>query len=483
MNTENVTHPEKLQMPPSEHYIKNHTLLFPIRAFTIATSLTILTFGLLVWYLLSSYQHVAVTQKYYFRLSELKGKIAQYDEALTMSAFMAAATGNLEWESRYNSFDKQLTEVIKETYIISSRFNLTKATAKTDSANQRLVAMERRSLAAVEQGEPSKAMAILTSSSYKTEKKLYSEGIEEVTTSAGSYLQDEVSAHRRITFIAILITLIILPCIVVAWIFVYKKVRKYNRERLQNEALIKESELKLSELNENKNKFFSIIAHDLKSPFNSILGFSKHLAQNYKNIEEDKLGSYLSGLATLSQQTYTLLENLLLWARTQMGGMTAIPEIINLKLIVLDNLELFNGISATKNITVTDHLPEKIEVFADPNMTTTIVRNLLVNALKFTPQNGSIDIFGSVNSDFIEITIKDTGIGIAHDEIDNLFRLDARLQKQKSSNEKGTGLGLLLCKEFIEKNGGQIWVVSTSGMGSSFTFTLPARDTRQSQNI
>ena len=239
----------------------------------------------------------------------------------------------------------------------------------------------------------------------------------------------------------------------------------------------------LSDLNENKNKFFSIIAHDLKSPFNSILGFSKHLAQDYKTIEEDKLGSYLLGLATLSQQTYTLLENLLLWARGQMGGIRAIPEKVNLKHIVQDNMELFNGISASKNITITDHLSDKTEVYADANMTTTIVRNLLVNALKFTPQDGNIDVFASINGEFIEVTIKDNGIGIPADEIDNLFRLDARLQRQKSMSEKGTGLGLLLCKEFIEKNGGEIWVSSTPGRGSSFTFTLPAQDTKQSQNI
>lgn len=483
MNIMDTAPPKKQQTTNSVYLTKNHTIFFPIRSFTIATSITILTFGLLVWYLLISYQHTTVVQKHYFRLSELKGKIAQYDETLTMSAFMAAATGNLEWETRYNNFDKQLSRVIQETYVISSRFNLTKAAAKTDSANQQLVAMERRSFATVKLGDPGKAMAILTSPEYKAEKKLYSEGIEEVTTSAGNYLQHEISAYHRLTIIAILIVIIALPCIVAAWFIVFKKVRKYNEERLRNEELIKESEAMLSELNENKNKFFSIIAHDLKSPFNSILGFSKHLAQNYKTIEEDKLGTYLSGLATLSQQTYTLLENLLLWARSQMGGIRAIPEKVNLKLIVQDNMELFNGISASKNITITDHLSDKTEVYADANMTTTIVRNLLVNALKFTPQDGNIDVFASINREFIEVTIKDNGIGIPADEIDNLFRLDARLQRQKSMSEKGTGLGLLLCKEFIEKNGGEIWVASTPGRGSSFTFTLPVQDTKQSQNI
>ena len=183
---------QKQQSVMSESYTKNHAIFFPIRSFTIATSITILTFGLLVWYLLISYQHTTVVQKHYFRLSELKGKIAQYDEALTMSAFMAAATGNLEWETRYNTFDKQLSMVIQETYVISNRFNLTKATAKTDLANQRLVAMEKRSFTAVKLGDTGKAMAILTSPEYKAEKKLYSEGIDEVTTSAGNYLQLEV---------------------------------------------------------------------------------------------------------------------------------------------------------------------------------------------------------------------------------------------------------------------------------------------------
>jgi Signal transduction histidine kinase len=483
MNNMDTAPPKKQQTTNSVYLTKNHTIFFPIRSFTIATSITILTFGLLVWYLLISYQHTTVVQKHYFRLSELKGKIAQYDETLTMSAFMAAATGNLEWETRYNNFDKQLSRVIQETYVISSRFNLTKATAKTDSANQQLVAMERRSFAAVKLGDPEKAMAILTSPEYKAEKKLYSEGIEEVTTSAGNYLQHEISAYHRLTIIAILIVIIALPCIVAAWLIVFKKVRKYNRDRLRNEELIKESEAMLSELDANKNKFFSIIAHDLKSPFNSILGFSKHLAQNYRDIDEDKLGNYLSGLATLSQQTYTLLENLLLWARTQMGGIRAIPETINLKLVVEENMELFNGISASKNITITNQITKETQVYADPNMTTTIIRNLFANALKFTLPEGSIEIFGNTKGEFTEITINDTGIGISVDEIDNLFRLDARLKTQKSSNEKGTGLGLLLCKEFIEKNGGEIWVASTPGKGSSFMFTLPAHDNKPSQNI
>lgn len=231
----------------------------------------------------------------------------------------------------------------------------------------------------------------------------------------------------------------------------------------------------LQESNNTKDKFFNIIAHDLKSPFASILGFSEMLSQNYKTLQNDKIELFAKAIYDSSAQAYDLLGNLLMWAQSQKGSLSFSPEIFNFNIILRENINLLEQMAFKKNIILSSTINAEIQVFADINMMNTIMRNLLSNAIKFTPIGGKI-IIGAISSpDFIELTITDTGIGIPGKILNELFSINSNITTEGTEHEKGTGLGLTLCREFIEKHGGKIWADSKINVGSTFHFTIPKK--------
>lgn len=230
---------------------------------------------------------------------------------------------------------------------------------------------------------------------------------------------------------------------------------------------------KLQGLVKTKDKFFSIIAHDLRSPFNGIIGFSEMMKEEAANLNTDEI-SYYSGLVHASAlQTHRLLENLLQWSRIQQGKMPFVPQVISLRPAV-DEMILFLSDNATKKQIMLHNLIEsELEAFVDENMFKTIIRNLISNAIKFTPQNGAIVIEASIQADDICICVQDTGLGMDEETKSRLFGLDTNSSKPGTENEPGTGLGLILCKEFVERHNGKIWVESEIGKGSRFLFSIP----------
>ena len=240
----------------------------------------------------------------------------------------------------------------------------------------------------------------------------------------------------------------------------------------KNEALINLNK-ELADINTTKDRFFSIIAHDLRNPFNSIIGISDILLHNFHNYDPEKIKKYISDMKVASIQAYELLQNLLLWSRTQTGGMGFQPAEFELNSIITENMELLKSQTEKKSIQITTLVRDNYTVSGDMNMIDTILRNLLTNAIKFTPQNGRIIITAAEMEDYHEITVKDNGVGIAPENISRLFRIDNKYSTKGTDNERGSGLGLVLCKEFIEKHGGKIWVESQQGIGSEFKFTLP----------
>lgn len=228
----------------------------------------------------------------------------------------------------------------------------------------------------------------------------------------------------------------------------------------------------LQELIATKDKFFSIIAHDLKTPFNSILGLSEILKDEAKNLEIDAIIQYSDIIHSTSSNTYQLLENLLDWARVQQSRIIFNPEPLLLEKLVNGVTELNIEKADRKKVSFINHVPKQMIVLADQEMLKTILRNLISNALKFTPTNGEIEIAAKSGPGIIEISVKDTGTGISKEDLDKLFKVDSNFTKRGTENEKGTGLGLILCKEFIEKHGGTIWVESEEGKGSTFSFTI-----------
>ena len=251
-----------------------------------------------------------------------------------------------------------------------------------------------------------------------------------------------------------------------------------HHRKKKNEQALKESEAQLRESNKTKDKFFSIIAHDLRSPFNSMLGFSELLNEKYDQYDTEKKKRFTGIIYNGLQKTLKLLDNLLEWSRSQKGIIDFNPEKTSLNSLVKEKLELVNQSADNKSIQVINQIAENIYVEADKNMLATIIRNLLSNAIKFTNKQGKITIKtflvpNEKHSQFIGISVNDTGVGISKEIKSTLFNIGETISTSGTEKEEGTGLGLILCKEFVDKHGGKIWVESEVGVGSSFNFTIP----------
>lgn len=238
----------------------------------------------------------------------------------------------------------------------------------------------------------------------------------------------------------------------------------------ENEIAEQRDKLALS--NATKNKFFRIIAHDLRNPISTLAASTGLIFKDFEDYNNEEMKSFIGELNKLSQTTYNLLENLLDWSSTQMGDISFNPEPIDLHLITRENIELINRKISQKNINLKLNIPNKSIAFADENMVKTIVRNLLSNAVKFTPEKGEIEISTIVKKDFVHFIVKDTGIGIEKENLKKLFKIEQHYTALGLDNEKGSGLGLILCKGFVEKNGGKITIESNKGKGTTIEFTL-----------
>ncbi|MCD4834708.1 MAG: hybrid sensor histidine kinase/response regulator [Bacteroidales bacterium] len=245
------------------------------------------------------------------------------------------------------------------------------------------------------------------------------------------------------------------------------------------------SMLKLSEsykeiklLNATKDKFFSIIAHDLKSPFTALLGFSNLLLESHATIDDEERETYIKFINDGSIKTFKLLENLLTWAQSQSGRIEFTPEKINIETLINEIILLLTETAENKEIKLIANTDNSLFVNADKNMIDTVIRNLISNAIKFTPKGGDITIKSHTitdnnNQKFAEISVKDSGVGIPPEIQSKLFKITENISTKGTEEEAGTGLGLILCKEFVEKHGGKIWVESEVKKGSKFIFTIP----------
>ncbi|GET25163.1 ATP-binding protein [Prolixibacter sp. NT017] len=264
----------------------------------------------------------------------------------------------------------------------------------------------------------------------------------------------------------------------------YRGVDRDITERKKAEAEIKRMNEELLISNAEKDKFFSIIAHDLRSPFNSFLGLTQVMAENLQDLTMEEIRKFSLTMRDSVSHLYRLLENLLQWSRMQQGMILFNPEIIPLCSIIIDSLDILAEPAQAKEIEITCAIPNNLEVFADVNVVQTIIRNLVSNAIKFTPRGGKVDIAAQVLPDrFIEVSVADTGIGMDREMLDKLFRLDGKVNREGTEGETSTGLGLILCKEFIEKQGGKLWVESEVGKGSVFYFTLPFGEESEKRNL
>ncbi len=244
-------------------------------------------------------------------------------------------------------------------------------------------------------------------------------------------------------------------------------------ERKNYEEVLKESGQQLRELNATKDKFFSIIAHDLRNPLNIVLGFSELLGENIREKNYDGIEEYSSFIKNSAERAMELLNNLMEWSRSQTGMIKFKAENIEIWTLVNEVVGLLKDNAGQKYISIKQEIPKDATVFADKAMFSTILRNLISNAIKFTHEGGKVLISARQHAKDMLISVADNGIGITKEILGKLFLLKENISTPGTKNEKGTGLGLLLCKEFVEKHGGKIWAESEEGKGSVFYFTLP----------
>ncbi len=249
-----------------------------------------------------------------------------------------------------------------------------------------------------------------------------------------------------------------------------KKLQQKVNERTEQ---LKKDEKKLKDMNETKDRFFSIIAHDLKSPINAILGLTDVIKSEYNSLSEKELTVINDNIHSAASHTNNLLDNLLTWARSQNGTISFKPEVINITKVINKNIDVFNSLASRKNISIINLIESDIFIYADPNMIDTVIRNLLSNAVKFTFRDGRIIIAARTKNHNAEVCIKDNGKGMDKETMTGLFEIQEKANSKGTDDEPGTGLGLILCKEFIERNSGKIWAESDNGNGSMFCFSLP----------
>jgi PAS domain S-box-containing protein len=241
----------------------------------------------------------------------------------------------------------------------------------------------------------------------------------------------------------------------------------------ETEKKLKYSQSRLQEAINSKDKFFNIMAHDLKNPFNAILGLTSFIADDFGSHTEAELKEYIGLINQSSTKIYNLLENLLEWARAQSGSIEKNPTKFIINEVIQECVTLFIHSCEQKNIALNINIFREFEVKADKNMIMAILRNLLSNAIKYTPHNGEIRIEANANNTELNLSVIDNGIGIPKQNIDRLFKIDRPVSTPGVDNERGTGLGLIICQEFVKQNGGIIHVTSSPEKGSNFTFTIP----------
>ncbi len=303
----------------------------------------------------------------------------------------------------------------------------------------------------------------------------------------------EAENNRITMIIAILIAILFLMGLITVVRLLFIKHRQSNiledknkiisEANIELEALLKElsekqqeienANIELQEANATKDKFFSIISHDLRSPFTGIMGLSDLIATEADNIDMDEIKTMGAAICNSAKNTYELLNGLLEWSRSQLSSVNFNPIPVNLaatcSLMIKSSVQLADA----KKIKINNMIDQKLSLNCDINMYSTIIRNLLSNAIKFTHSGGTISIESKTIDNFIQISVSDTGVGMDDKVLNSLFSLDKLISNKGTNNEKGSGFGLKLCREFVEKHGGTIWAESIIGEGSKISFTLP----------
>ena len=292
---------------------------------------------------------------------------------------------------------------------------------------------------------------------------------------ADYFYQEAIETQKTGQIILISVIFLLLSLSVIIARIIGNRLSEINNE-------IYESEIKIRTISATKDKLYSIIAHDLKSPFNSMLGFSELLIENIRTYPVEKSEEFIQQINLTVRHTHNLLENLLLWIKSSNGKIEFKKENIILNSLINDVMKGLISSAKMKNITLINSLSDNLIVFADKNMLETILRNLIQNAIKFTNSGGKVETNAVSDQGMIKFTISDNGVGMNEETRDRLFSVDTNTSTIGTAKENGSGLGLILCKEFVERHGGKIWVEGETGKGSIFYFTIPNNTVQEQIN-
>ena len=286
-------------------------------------------------------------------------------------------------------------------------------------------------------------------------------------------LNSQIIVRQRILLVSFIVLAIFLIVSIILVSRSHSKIKIANHKLEEQNKRIEKQAAELAHSNASKDKFLSIIAHDLRNPFNAILGFSELLLNSEYEFAETEKQQFLKSINTSADHASKLLENLLLWARSRMGKTEFEPQPVDLQGIAFECSEIAQAMADNKQLNLRQDFETAVIAYCDPAMIRTVILNLLTNAIKFTPKNGTITIAGKLVDDHVEVCVEDTGVGIAPDILKKLFKLNHHVVMPGTENEYGTGMGLLLCDEFIKKNNGKITVISEENKGSRFCIELP----------
>jgi len=286
--------------------------------------------------------------------------------------------------------------------------------------------------------------------------------------------QEQEERERKNKYMIIAISGMIIIIFVAASIsYTFRKEKKNYKILAENNEIIKKQKAQLEEANVTKDKFLSILSHDLRNPFNAILGFSEILKTEYDSLTDTEKREYIEYINHSANNVFKLIDKVLQWSRLQDGRFDFTPEKVSIKEVINNVIELFIYNANRKEINLTTDIKDDFYIFVNKNIIEIILRNLVDNAIKFTNQNGNVLITYEIKNNFADISVIDDGMGMTQEEINNIFKIDKKIKKTGTKSEEGTGLGLVICKEMIEKSGGELKIFSNEGKGSKFVLSIP----------